>query len=79
MNRSSLRACCFMLLVLIGCAQMEKSSMKSYAVLPPGQHDQAFETTITKTLSCKYLLFLPDGYGEKTQRWPMILFLPSPP
>jgi predicted peptidase len=49
--------------------------MKSHSVLPPGQHDQAFEKTIEKSLSCKYLLFLPEGYGEKKQRWPMILFL----
>ena len=62
-------------LFLIGCGQMERSQMKSHPVLPTGQHDQAFEKTITKTLSCKYLLFLPEGYGQKKQRWPMILFL----
>ncbi|OHB60082.1 MAG: phospholipase [Planctomycetes bacterium RBG_13_46_10] len=34
-----------------------------------------FEKVITKTLNCQYLLFLPEGYENKQQRWPMILFL----
>ena len=62
-------------LLLIGYAQMKKMKTTSDSVLPPGQHPQAFKKTITKTLSCKYLLFLPDGYGEKEQSWPMMLFL----
>lgn len=36
---------------------------------------QAFEKTITKTLGCKYLLFLPEGYGNGQKRWPLMLFL----
>jgi predicted peptidase len=58
-----------------GCSSMERTSMNPHSVLPPGQHPQAFEKTITKNLSCEYLLFLPEGYGVKKQRWPMILFL----
>ena len=46
-----------------------------YILEPGGQHSQVFEKQITKTLSCKYLLFLPEAYGEKEQDWPMILFL----
>ncbi|MHC4462057.1 MAG: carboxylesterase family protein [Planctomycetota bacterium] len=49
--------------------------MKFKPVSSPGQHSQAFKKTITKTISCQYLLFLPEGYGEKQQRWPLILFL----
>lgn len=49
--------------------------MKTRSDLSPGQHPQVFEKTITKTLNCPYLLFLPDGFGEKRQRWPMILYL----
>jgi predicted peptidase len=64
-----------MSLFLAGCAPTEKIEMRSDSVLPPGQHTQAFEKTITKTLSCQYLLYLPAGYGEKQQHWPMILFL----
>jgi len=62
-------------LVLIGCAYMEKNTVISNPSLPRGQHAQAFEKTITKTLTCKYLLFLPESYGQKDHRWPMILFL----
>ena len=59
-------------LFLIGCTQMEMSSTP----VPPGtQRSQTFEKTITKTLNCKYLLFLPDGYGKKRQQWPLIMFL----
>ncbi len=36
---------------------------------------QAFRRTITKTVGCKYLLFLPKGYGAGGDRWPLILFL----
>ena len=61
-----------MSLLLIGCAQMEVSSVP----VPPGsQNSQTFEKTVTQTLSCKYLLFLPEGYGKKQQRWPLIMFL----
>ncbi len=59
---------------LVGCAEMGKAKMTAKSV-PSGQHPQAFEKTVTKTLSCRYLLFLPEGYGEKQRRWPMILFL----
>jgi len=62
-------------LFLTGCAQMETVKMKSNSVLPPGQHAQTFEKTITMTVRCQYLLFLPEGYGKKQQRWPVILFL----
>ncbi len=62
----------FMALLLIGCVKMER---KSDSVLPGSQHSQTFEKTVTRTVGCKYLLFLPAGYGEKKQHWPMILFL----
>ena len=77
LSNESILLNCFVLipLFLIGCAQMEKIVMKSASTLSPGQHSQAFEKTVTKTMSCKYLLFLPEGYGKKQQRWPMILFL----
>ena len=60
-------------LFLIGCAQMEKNKMSF--VTPGSQHSQTFEKTVTKTLTCKYLLFLPEDYGKKRQRWPLIMFL----
>ena len=73
MKASYLTCSVFMSLLLIGCAQMEKSKMSP---LPPGsQHSQTFEKTVTKTLSCNYLLFLPEDYSKKKQRWPLIMFL----
>jgi len=61
--------------LLIGCAQMEKNEMTSDLLEQEGQHAQKFEKEITKTLSCKYLLFLPEGYGQQEKRWPLMLFL----
>jgi len=49
--------------------------MKSDLLEQEGQHAQTFEKEITKTLSCKYLLFLPEGYGKEQKRWPLMLFL----
>jgi len=75
MKASYLISFVFVALLLIGCAQMEKSKMNSVPVQPGGQHSQTFEKAITKTLSCNYLLFLPESYGKKQQRWPLIMFL----
>jgi len=73
MKVSNLICSVFISLLSIGCAQMEKSKMSS---VPPGsQHSQMFEKEITKTVSCKYLLFLPADYGKKQQQWPLIMFL----
>ena len=65
----------FAALFLAGCGQTEKIKTTSKPVLTPSQHPQVFEKTITRNLSCKYLLFLPDGYGKNKQSWPLILFL----
>ena len=65
----------FVALLLIGCTQMEKNKMRSDLAQPGEQRSQTFEKTITKTLGCKYLLFLPEGYGQQQKRWPLMLFL----
>jgi len=75
MKKSYLLWLIMMVLILVGCAQKEEIKMKRAQVLLPGQHSQVFEKTITKTVKCRYLLFLPEGYGQKKQRWPLILFL----
>jgi predicted peptidase len=73
----AIRLICFVFAALFfaGCGQMEKNKMASKPVLAPGQHSQVFEKTITRNLSCRYLLFLPDGYNKQKQGWPLILFL----
>lgn len=65
----------FIPLFLIGCTQMEKGKIRSDLVLPGNQHSQVFEKTVTKTLKCGYLMFLPENYGNEHQRWPLIVFL----
>lgn len=67
----------FVVLIFIaaGCNQVEENTMKSNSVFSSGQRSQDFQKTITKDLSCKYLLFLPENYNEQEKEWPVILFL----
>ena len=60
---------------LIGCAQTEKSEMSFDLTERGGQHSRMYEKEVTKNLSCKYLLFLPEGYGQEQKQWPLMLFL----
>ena len=60
---------------LIGCTKTGKVEIKSQSFLPSGHHPQVFEKEITRTVSCKYLLFLPEGFGATKKQWPLILFL----
>jgi len=58
------------LLFLAGCATTAR------VVSPPtGQHPQAFKRTVQKTVSAKYLLYLPKDYAKGDKLWPTILFL----
>jgi predicted peptidase len=75
MKRACLLCAMLAVMLLIGTTQMEKKAMGSDSTKGDGQQSKAFKKTITKNLSCKYLLFLPEGYGEKDQRWPLMLFL----
>ena len=44
--------------------------------LAPGQHPQSFEKTISKTVSSRFLRYLPEGYdADATKKWPLIVFL----
>ena len=46
------------------------------APAPGTQEGQSFSKEITKTVSAKYLLYLPKEYGkDAAKRWPLILFL----
>jgi len=75
MKRTCLLCAVCAVLLATGTTQMERRAMGSDAAHGSGQQPKAFEKTITKTLTCKYLLFLPEGYGEKDKRWPLMLFL----
>ncbi len=39
------------------------------------QHADQFNTVITKTVGCQYLLYLPADYGKDNRAWPLLLFL----
>ncbi len=62
-------------LLLAGCVQVEREEVAFDLIERGGQHTQTFEKTVTKTLSCNYLLFLPENYGEQEKDWPLMLFL----
>ena len=62
-------------MLLMGTTPMERKVMGSDSAKGSGQQSKAFKKTITKNLSCKYLLFLPEGYGKTDKRWPLMLFL----
>jgi predicted peptidase len=67
----------FILAFSVGGVSSQEPLKKDKPPAPPSrQLCQTFEKTITKTVGCKYLLYLPEGYGrKKQQQWPMILFL----
>jgi len=60
---------------LAGCSPVEKEEMSFELIERGGQHTRIFEKTVTKTLGCSYLLFLPEAYGEQEKAWPLMLFL----
>lgn len=43
---------------------------------PGEQSSQVFSKKVTKTVGCKYLLYLPADYGKDSKKnWPLIMFL----
>ena len=41
-----------------------------------GQHPAEFRGTVTRSIQMKYLLFIPDGYGDdQSKKWPLIMYL----
>jgi predicted peptidase len=60
----------FSALLLAGCA----STLRT----PPqtgGQSRLTMKRKITKTVTCEYLLYLPEGYPDARRKWPLMLFL----
>ncbi|HNY80981.1 MAG TPA: hypothetical protein PKO46_22095, partial [Sedimentisphaerales bacterium] len=45
------------------------------AVMGAGQSERKLNTEIAKKVDIRYLLYLPEGYGEKDRKWPLMLFL----
>ena len=75
LRRINLTCLVFSLMFFFGCSVPEEKIMKRPSVRRGVQCSEVFEKTISRTISCQYLLFLPAGYGEKEQEWPLMLFL----
>jgi predicted esterase len=41
----------------------------------PGKQAQCFDRFVSRGESCLYWLYLPEGYGQKDRKWPLILVL----
>jgi predicted peptidase len=61
---------CALALLLAGCAAHGPRWS-----LAEGQHPQSFEGEITKTVSARFLLYLPKGIADDGRKWPLIVFL----
>jgi predicted peptidase len=54
-------------LLLLSLPQLSQSSS--------GQHSHSFENKVSRNVSGKYLLFLPQDYGKAHKRYPLIMYL----
>lgn len=77
MDTRSIQSACTALIVLLSTGFLSGWSMAAEQKADAGgQSEQMFRKEITKTVSLRYLLYLPKGYGEnKDQKWPVMLFL----
>jgi predicted peptidase len=62
-------AICALVLPLAGCASGQRWPLAA------GQHPQSFEAEIKKTVTARFLLYLPEGFGDDGRQWPLIVFL----
>jgi len=60
----------FALTLLTGCVSLSRNP-----IMQTGQTSHSIEKPITKVVACNYLLFLPEGYNDSNEEWPLILFL----
>jgi len=58
------------LTLLAGCASTPQTLATG-----PGMHPESFTSTVTRTVSGQYLIYLPEGYGADGRDWPLVLFL----
>ncbi len=57
--------------LMLGCC----SIWGEKAVMGASQEAKILNKQVTQTVTCDYLLYLPEGYGEKDQKWPLMMFL----
>ncbi|MHC4754216.1 MAG: carboxylesterase family protein [Planctomycetota bacterium] len=63
----------FLLFIFAGGSR--QSNMQTGSISPGSQVQLAFEEQVTTTLEIDYLLYLPKGYDDKDQKWPLMMFL----
>ncbi len=73
MMNMGLAALAIVLALVAGCAP----TPRGVGAWQTGQHPHRFDGKISRTVHCKYLLYLPDGGAGKPAggRWPLLLFL----
>ncbi len=73
----AIRSTCLVWIAVLGVGLLSGWSMAAERTTGKGgQSEQMFQKEITKTVSLRYLLYLPKDYGQnKEQKWPVILFL----
>ena len=67
----TVRLVCLGIMVYIGCGV----AMGTETGKTGEQSNQTFNKKITKTVGCKYLLYLPADYQKGEKKWPLIMFL----
>ncbi len=66
------------ILFVSGCTAMTRSTPSVVPATPVGpslQRIDQFNAVITKSVGCRYLLYLPADYGKDNRPWPLLLFL----
>jgi predicted peptidase len=63
-------------LVLLGLSVLLAGCLSNQRwPLTEGQRAHAFEATIRKRVGLRFLLYLPEQYAARDQRWPLLIFL----
>ena len=57
------------------CASFSAQPVNESGSARSGQKTHTLQREIAHKISIQYLLFLPNGYGKSTDRWPLILYL----
>lgn len=67
----------FIPLLLVGCTSVASvlPSQQSPPKTQTGQQSHSFQRNLSRTVSGKYLLFLPQDYGKEQKRYPLIMYL----
>src|SRR5688500_8899073 len=60
---------------LTACASAGSRMPDQQIPASPGMQVQSMDRRVVRDVRGQYQLFLPQGYGSRAERWPLILFL----